>query len=155
MFFARPYRKIMEQAVKDAPIFEKQMFSDSKVKDCFQLYYCGFQSYIYNVTDGGSVRFKYEKRGVLRTEIDFRFLMNDARAEDLKYALDVIPDDGFDDMAIYEQKNNNPEPRSVVVFTIEDVDKESLAGAMRRSIEAIEDLLNAYTGEDGDEDEEE
>ena len=151
MFFARPYRKIMEQAVKDVPIFEKQMFSDYKVKDCLQLYYCGFQSYIHNVTGGGTVCFKYEKRGVLRTEIDFRFLMNDARAEDLKYALDVIPDDGFDDMAIYEEKNHKPEPRSVVVFTIEDVDKESLAEAMRRSIEAIEDLLDAYTGEDEEE----
>ena len=154
MFFARPYRKIMEQAVKDVPIFEKQMFSDYKVKDCLQLRYHGFQSYIYNVTDGGTVCFKYEKRGVLRTEIDFRFLMDDPRAEDLKYALDVIPDDGFDDMAIYAEKNHKPEPRLVVVFTIEGVDKETLAGAMHRSIEAVGDLLDAYTGAD-DEDEEE
>lgn len=147
MFFARPYRKAILAVLKDHPLFKERWFFVNKVKDALLFDYNAFNTSISAAT-GGGLSFIYNKSGSFSAELSFPFLSGCAAFDRLTHILDVIPDDGLDAIDVYEEKEGLPQPQSVAVITIEGVTKETVKAAARRLSEAVEDIIQAYAGED-------
>lgn len=143
MFFARPYKKAILSVLTACPLFKEKWFLDYKTGDKLTFAYNAFQTDLEKIT-GGDFYFEYEKNGTFTAMVTFPFLEKDARFSRVTAAVDAFPDYDLDDVAIFAERNRNPEPRSVLIITMKDVTKETVEKAAKRLCEAVTDFIEAY-----------